>query len=85
MLDIAKRTELPCFLLLNKIDTIQKDRLLPLISEYQALHQFKDIIPISALKDKGLDTLLQAIIKELLRARTTSRKTRLPISPSASW
>lgn len=65
VLDTAKRTELPCFLLLNKIDTLQKDRLLPLIAEYQALHEFKDILPISALKKKGLDTLLDAIIKAL--------------------
>jgi GTP-binding protein Era len=65
VLDIAKRTALPCFLLLNKIDTIQKDRMLPLITEYQALHEFKEIIPISALKEKGLDTLLEAIINVL--------------------
>jgi GTPase len=65
VLDIAKRTDVPCFLLLNKIDTIQKDRLLPLITEYQGLHQFREIIPISALKDKGLDTLLEAIVKVL--------------------
>ena len=65
VLDIAKRTNLPCFLLLNKIDTIQKDRLLPLIAEYQALHAFKDILPISALKEKGLDTLLDALVKAL--------------------
>jgi GTP-binding protein Era len=65
VLDIAKRTELPCFLLLNKIDTIQKDRLLPLIADYRVLYEFKDILPISALKEKGLDTLLEAIIKIL--------------------
>jgi GTP-binding protein Era len=64
-LDIAKRTELPCFLLLNKIDTLHKDRLLPLITEYQGLHEFAEIIPISALKKNGLDTLLDAIIKVL--------------------
>ncbi len=65
VIDIAKRTNLPCFLLLNKIDTIQKDRLLPLITEYQALHQFAEVIPISALKEKGLDTVLDAVIKAL--------------------
>ncbi len=65
VIDIARRTELPCFLLLNKIDTIQKDRLLPLIAEYQSLHTFKDVLPISALKEEGLDTLLDALIKAL--------------------
>jgi GTPase len=65
VLDIAKRTKLPCFLLLNKIDMIQKDRLLPLIAEYQALHSFAEVIPISALKERGLDTVLDAVIKAL--------------------
>jgi len=65
VIDIAKRTNLPCFLLLNKIDTLHKDRLLPLIAQYKELHEFVDVIPISALKEKGLDTLLEAIVKVL--------------------
>jgi GTPase len=65
VLDIAKRTELPCILLLNKIDTLHKDRLLPLITEYQGRHSFAEIIPISALKKDGLHTLLDAIVKAL--------------------
>jgi GTPase len=65
VLDIAKRTKLPCILLLNKIDTIRKDVLLPLIAGYQALHDFVEVIPISALKGSGLDALLDAIMKVL--------------------
>jgi len=65
VLEIAKRTKLPCFLLLNKIDALQKDRLLPLIAQYQELHSFAEIIPISALKEKGLDTLLDSIVRAL--------------------
>ncbi len=65
VIDIAKRTKLPCFLLLNKIDTLHKDRLLPLIAQYQELHPFAEVIPISALKEKGLDTLLDALVKAL--------------------
>ena len=38
VLDIAKKTKLPCFLLLNKIDALHKDRLLPLIAQYKELH-----------------------------------------------
>ena len=65
VLEIAKRTQLPCFLLLNKVDTLHKDRLLPLIAHYQELFQFAEVIPISALKHNGLDTLLDAIVKAL--------------------
>jgi GTPase len=65
VIDLAKRTKLPCFLLLNKIDGLQKDRLLPLIDQYKELHEFAEVIPISALKKDGLDALLDAIIKAL--------------------
>jgi GTP-binding protein Era len=65
VLDIAKRTKLPCILLLNKIDTVRKDALLPLIASYQVMHDFVEVIPISALKGSGLDALLDAIMKVL--------------------
>ncbi len=54
------------FLLLNKIDLLaDKSKLLPLIAEFQALHDFKEIVPISALKKKGLDELLACVLKAL--------------------
>ena len=51
----------PKFLVINKIDTIQKDTLLPLIGSYAKMNIFQEIIPISAMKLKGIDSLLQAI------------------------
>jgi GTP-binding protein Era len=65
VLEIAKRTKLPCFLLLNKIDTLQKDKLLPLIARYKDLHEFSEVVPISALKKSGLDALLDLLVKAL--------------------
>jgi GTP-binding protein Era len=65
VLDIAKKTGKPAFLLLNKIDAVEKQKLLPLIEQYRALHDFADVIPISALKREGLDTLLDAVMKAL--------------------
>jgi len=65
VLNLAKKTDVPIILLLNKIDLIPKERLLPLIAQYKELHDFVDVIPISALKEKGLDTLLDVIIKVL--------------------
>ncbi len=65
VLNLAKKTNIPIILLLNKIDLIPKERLLPLIAQYKELHDFVDVIPISALKEKGLDTLLDAIVKAL--------------------
>ncbi len=66
VLDLIKRSGTPVFLLLNKIDLLADKRdLLPLIAQFQPLHDFREIIPISALKKKGLDELLQCILKAL--------------------
>jgi GTPase len=65
-LDLLRRTGTKAFLILNKVDLIhQKSKLLPLIEEYRKLHDFREVIPISALKRKGLDTLLDKIVEAL--------------------
>ena len=64
--DLVKRSGTPVYLLLNKIDLIaDKRELLPLIAHFQTIHDFKEIIPISALKKKGLDDLLARVLKAL--------------------
>jgi GTP-binding protein Era len=66
VLDLAKKAGTPVFLLLNKIDLLaDKRHLLPLIAQFAPLHDFKEIVPISALKRKGLDELLQCVVKAL--------------------
>ncbi|HTC94301.1 MAG TPA: GTPase Era [Terriglobales bacterium] len=64
-LEMAKQTGVKIFLLLNKIDQIEKSKLLPIIASYSGLHDFGEIIPISALKKSGLDLLLQKVIHAL--------------------
>src|ERR1039457_2543862 len=51
--------------LLNKIDVLDKQRLLPLIAEYKERHEFAEVIPISAMKREGLDALLASVMKAL--------------------
>jgi GTPase len=65
VLELVKRSGGPAFLLLNKIDRLQKDKLLPLIERYSKLHDFREIIPISAAKRDGLDTLVDKIMEVL--------------------
>jgi GTP-binding protein Era len=64
VLEMARKSKTPVFLLLNKIDLLrsQKDKLLPIIDGYQKLHAFKEIIPLSARKPEGLDLLLEKVI-----------------------
>jgi GTP-binding protein Era len=66
VLNMAKQAGTPVFLLFNKIDLIgDKKQLLPLIAQFQQLHGFQEIVPISALKKTGLDDLLQSVVKAL--------------------
>ena len=65
VLEIVRKKEQKAFLLLNKIDAIDKQELLPLIAKYKELYEFAEVIPISALKRQGLDMLLAAVVKAL--------------------
>lgn len=49
-----------CILVINKIDTVRKDALLPVISRYTDLFSIHDIIPVSALHEDGVDRVLDA-------------------------
>jgi GTP-binding protein Era len=53
------------FLLLNKIDLIEKRRLLPMMDRYRQVFAFDEIIPISARKRIGLEELLGAVVRAL--------------------
>ena len=65
VLELVKNTKQKTFLLLNKVDRIEKQELLPQIMKYKELHDFAEIIPISALKRDGLDVLVDAVMKAL--------------------
>ena len=52
----AKRT--PVILVINKIDTIEKEKLLEVIAAYSDAYKFDAIIPISAKTGDGVDLLL---------------------------
>lgn len=55
----------PVILAINKIDTIDKERLLPIIDEYARAFRLTTILPISALKSDGLEQLRQLLIDHL--------------------
>ena len=65
VLEMIKKAGGTVFLLLNKVDVIQKDKLLPLIAEWSQRHDFAEIIPISARKKDGLETLIDKVVDAL--------------------
>jgi GTP-binding protein Era len=65
-LRMAQQTGTPVFLLLNKVDLLRdKKALLPIIEDYRKRHDFKEVIPMSALKKEGLDLLLEKLVESL--------------------
>lgn len=60
-----KKIKTPVILVLNKIDKIDPPALLPLIEQYRKLHDFAEIVPISAKLGSNVDTLLDQIQRYL--------------------
>mgnify|MGYP001082781899 FL=1 len=65
VLETLKRVKTPVLLLINKVDAVRKDRVLPIIDRYKDLFPFREIVPISALTGINLD-LLERLIEGLL-------------------
>lgn len=65
VLDKIKQAKKPTFLILNKVDKIKKDYLLELILKYKDIYDFKEIIPISALKKDNVTELINTLKKYL--------------------
>jgi GTPase len=69
VLDLIKRAEKPSILILNKIDKIEdKTELLPLIDWYRSQHEWREVVPISALKSQMTDEFLESCIRHLPEA-----------------
>jgi GTP-binding protein Era len=55
----------PVILLLNKIDKIRKPEILSHIASYREIFPFKEIIPVSAIKNDGVDLFLRQVLEYL--------------------
>jgi len=65
VLDLVKDATIPVLLVLNKIDLIKKNRLLPMIERYAAGGTFAEIVPISAATGLNVDRLERVILDRL--------------------
>jgi len=61
IIDQLKRVRAPVFLVINKIDTVRKAEILPVIKRFKDLYSFREIIPVSALKKDGVGLLLEKV------------------------
>ena len=65
ILDKIKEAKQKCILVINKTDLITKEQLLELINMYRNEYNFEAVVPISALKNKGLEELKKEIVNIL--------------------
>ncbi len=65
ILEMLKQEKTPVVLVLNKVDLLPKEKLLPIITQYSAFRDFTAIVPVSALSGSNTDRLL-SVIKDLL-------------------
>lgn len=65
LLEKIKTSQLPCFLVVNKIDLLSQDNWMKKILEWQKLYPFAEIFPISALMKDNIDNLLSITAKNL--------------------
>ena len=59
ILEKIKTSHIPCFLILNKIDLLGKEKLIKVLQEWKERYAFAEIFPISALKKDNIDQLLE--------------------------
>ncbi len=63
--EAVKSMDVPSILVINKVDLVKKDNLLPVIAEYSALHEFDAVIPVSAKHKDGIKLVIKEIKKLL--------------------
>ncbi|WP_164668577.1 GTPase Era [Virgibacillus doumboii] len=61
IIDHLQQTKRPVFLVINKIDLVHPDELLPLIEQYKDKYNFKEVIPVSALQGNNVTHLLDVL------------------------
>jgi len=63
LIEKIKAMKAPAVLVINKIDTVEKQTLLEVIAAYSTVHDFDAIVPVSAKKRQGLEELLEELEK----------------------
>ena len=63
--DLIARAQQPTLLALNKVDKVNKGKILPVIESYAAFDVYREIIPISATRGNNLEVLLQKVTELL--------------------
>ena len=67
----------PAILAINKIDTLRKSAILPVIEQYTSLYPFEEIIPVSVLKEDNLDILINNLATNIPKGPPKYKKDQI--------
>jgi GTP-binding protein Era len=65
IVEMLKALKTKTFLVINKIDLVEKPKILPVIEKYAGMYSFDEVIPVSSLNGENLDDLKATIIKNM--------------------
>ena len=65
IIEQLKKVKTPVILIINKVDTVDREKIVEYIDTYRKVYDFAEIIPASALRAKNLDTVIDMIFKYL--------------------
>ncbi|MGY3765172.1 GTPase Era [Vagococcus vulneris] len=65
IIERLKKVDAPVYLVINKIDTVHPDKLLPIIDDYRQQFDFTEIIPISATEGNNVPNLLNVLVDHM--------------------
>lgn len=65
IMERLKKNDAPVYLIVNKIDKVHPDALLPFIEDYTSVMPFKEVIPISATEGNNFEHLMETLVAQM--------------------
>lgn len=65
IIEKLKEVKTPVYLVINKIDKVHPEELLPFIDQYKELYAFEEIVPVSALQGNNVNRLMEQLLAKL--------------------
>lgn len=65
IIEKLKEVKTPVYLVINKIDKVHPEELLPFIDQYKELYAFEEIVPVSALQGNNVNRLMDQLLSKL--------------------
>lgn len=83
IIEQLKKVKTPVILIINKVDTVDREKIVEYIDTYRKVYDFAEIIPASALRAKNLDTVIDMFSNICRMDRSSMMRIRSPTSRSA--